>query len=67
MALHKTGFPKEEATGRNGYLITAAAEAILFLCCVPNWSFIYNSNTFSPIRPPAGIENTLNCQSDKTV
>lgn len=26
MALHKTGFPKDEATGRNGYLIKTGSD-----------------------------------------
>lgn len=74
MALHKTGFPKEEATSRKAYLITAgsdptqvvcsawAADPILFL----HWAHpvcpltsIYNSNTCCAIRPPAGIENAF--------
>lgn len=78
MALHKTGFPKEEATGWNGYLIKAGSEPTgcvllpkqrrLFFSFTEHiqcahWRFIYNSNTFS-IGPPAGIENALNWKSD---
>lgn len=32
MALHKTGFPKEEATSRNGYLITAGSGPTQTVC-----------------------------------
>lgn len=61
MALHKTGFPKEEATSRNGYLIKAGSEPaeVILLFKFAHRSFIYNSNAFSTIGPPAGTENTL--------
>lgn len=77
MASHKTGFPKGEANGRNGYQIMAGSEPSLFLSS-RRYSFpllstssvpIHNSVTFSTIGPPAGIENALKsrCQRGKTV